>query len=669
MNQRNIYISNTPLEDALSRWRAALELRGCLAPLAPREIAVDDSLGRVTAEAVFAPRSSPFYNAAAMDGIAVSFARTAGASEAAPVRLREGDEYVYVNTGRPIPDGFDAVIMIEDVHQAEPGIVEIIEPVTPWKNIRPIGEDIVATELILPEGHLIRPIDIGAMLATGLTRVSVRRIPGALVIPTGDELVQPGKPVSPGNIVEFNGRVLAGYLSEWGVDAARSEIARDDPALLEAAISRAVPEFDIVITNAGASAGTKDNTASVIAGLGEVVVHGVNIKPGKPVVLGIVGGKPVIGLPGYPVSAVLAMRLFVRELAFAMRGLPPPKPEMAVALLARPVSSKMGVNEFIRVKLGRVGESLMATPSGRGAGAVMSLVQADGILVVPAGSEGIGSGESVRIELLRGIDEIENTIVAIGSHDNALDALANFLHKWRDVPRGLPSGVVPRGLPERRENVPRGLPSGVRLSSAHVGSMGGIMAIKRGEAHIAGTHLLDEESGEYNIAFIKRFLPDMPLLLVNLVYRTQGLLVPKGNPKGIRGFEDLARAGVSFINRQRGAGTRLLTDMYLKKLGIAPERVSGYDREEYTHMTVASAVASGSADCGLAILAAARALDLDFVPVAGERYDLIIPKAFAADPKILALLSVIRENREFRETVERMGGYDMRDCGRVMYEQ
>lgn len=639
---RNLYISNTPLEDALSRWRAALELHGCLAPLAPQEIAVDDSLGRVTAEAVFAPRSSPFYNAAAMDGIAVSFARTAGASEAAPVRLREGDEYVYVNTGRTIPDGFDAVIMIEDVHQAEPGIVEIIEPVTPWKNIRPIGEDIVATELILPEGHLIRPIDIGAMLATGLTRVSARRLPKALVIPTGDELVQPGEPVSPGNIVEFNGRVLAGYLREWGVDAARSEIVRDDPELLGAAISRAVSEFDIVITNAGASAGTKDNTASVIAGLGEVIVHGVNIKPGKPVVLGIVGGKPVIGLPGYPVSAVLAMRLFVRALAFAMRGLPPPKPEMAPAMLARPVSSKMGVNEFIRVKLGRVGENLMATPSGRGAGAVMSLVQADGILVVPAGSEGIGAGESVRIELLRGIDEIENTIVAIGSHDNALDALANFLHKMRPP---------------------------FRLSSAHVGSMGGILAIKRGEAHMAGTHLLDEETGEYNIAFIKRFLPDMPLLLVNLVYRTQGLLVPKGNPKGIRGFEDLARADVGFINRQRGAGTRLLTDMYLKKLGIAPENVRGYDREEYTHMTVASAVASGSADCGLAILAAARALDLDFIPVAGERYDLIIPKAFADDSKILALLSVIRANGEFRETVERMGGYDMRDCGRVMYEQ
>ncbi|MBI5142403.1 MAG: molybdopterin biosynthesis protein [Nitrospirae bacterium] len=649
---RNIYISNTPLEDALKLWSAALEARGCLAPLPPEAIPVDDSLGRVTAEAVFAPRSSPFYNAAAMDGIAVSFASAAGASEAAPVRLREGDEYVCVNTGRPIPDGFDAVIMIEDVHRAGPGVVEIIEPVTPWKHIRPIGEDIVATELILPEGHLIRPIDVGAMLATGLTRVSVRRIPKALVIPTGDELVQPGEPVSPGNIVEFNGRVLAGYLREWGVEAARSEIVRDDTQLLEAAISRAVSGFDIVITNAGASAGTKDNTASVIAALGEVIVHGVNIKPGKPVVLGIVGGRPVIGLPGYPVSAVLTMRLFARGLAYAMRGLPEPRQETASAMLARPVSSKMGVNEFIRVKLGCVGENLMATPSGRGAGAVMSLVQADGILVVPAGSEGIGAGEKVTVELLRGIDEIENTIVAIGSHDNALDALANFLHVWRDVPRGLPRGG-----------------STTRLSSAHVGSMGGILAIKRGEAHMAGTHLLDEETGEYNIAFIKRFLPDTPLLLVNLVYRTQGLLVPKGNPKGIRGFEDLARPDVTFINRQRGAGTRLLTDMYLKKLGIAPESVRGYDREEYTHMTVASAVASGSADCGLAILAAARALGLDFIPVAGERYDLIIPKAYADDAKIRALLSVIRENREFRETVERMGGYDMRDCGRVMYEQ
>jgi putative molybdopterin biosynthesis protein len=284
----------------------------------------------------------------------------------------------------------------------------------------------------------------------------------------------------------------------------------------------------------------------------------------------------------------------------------------------------------------------MASPASRGAGAVMSLVQADGILTVPANSEGIGAGEKINIELLRDEHEIENTLVFIGSHDNILDVLANLLHRLRPI---------------------------CRLSSAHVGSMGGIMAIKRGEAHLAGTHLLDEKTGEYNISFIKKFLPSVPLQLLNLTYREQGLLVPKGNPHSIKDFADLARKEIRFINRQRGAGTRLLTDMHLNRLGITPDKLNGYDREEYTHMNVASAIASNNADTGLAIRAAAVALDLDFIPVAEERYDLILPKAFLDDPKVLALLQTIKENNEFRLTVESLGGYDLRDCGRIMYEQ
>jgi putative molybdopterin biosynthesis protein len=199
--------------------------------------------------------------------------------------------------------------------------------------------------------------------------------------------------------------------------------------------------------------------------------------------------------------------------------------------------------------------------------------------------------------------------------------------------------------------------------------MGGIMAIKRGEAHLAGTHLLDEETGEYNISFIKKYLDGIPLQLINLAYRDQGLLVPKGNPKGIAGFEDLTRPEIRFINRQRGAGTRLLTDMHLNRLAINTDRVVGYDKEEYTHMNVASAIASNNADTGLAIRAAAVALDLDFIPVAEERYDIILPQAFLDDPRVLALLQTIREDKEFRQTVEGLGGYDLRDCGRIMYEQ
>jgi putative molybdopterin biosynthesis protein len=639
---RNIYIDNMNLDEALELWEHRLSAAGCLTPMDPEIIAVDRALGRITAEPVFARLSSPFYNAAAMDGIGVCFQDTIGASEATPVRLSLHQQFEWVNTGNVLPDKFDAVIMVEDVQPIDDNTIEIIAPVTPWKHVRTIGEDIVTTELILPDGHRIRPIDLGALLATGLTEIKVQKMPAVLVIPTGSELVQPGEPLQPGNIIEFNSRVLAGYLFEWGLQAERSPIVTDKPAALKKAIIDAVDRYDLVIVNAGASAGSRDHTAGVIEELGDIVLHGVNIKPGKPVILGIVKGKPVIGLPGYTISAVITLNLFVRNLADTLLGMQSPPAKTLKATLARPLSSKLGVEEFIRVKLGQVGDTMMATPAGRGAGAVMSLVQADGFLRVPAHSEGIGPGEKVKIELLRDEHEIQNTLVFIGSHDNILDVLANLLHRQRPI---------------------------CRLSSAHVGSMGGIMAIKRSEAHLAGTHLLDEETGEYNIPYIKKFLPDVPLQLINLTYREQGLLVPRGNPLDIKGFQDLARREVRFINRQRGAGTRLLTDMHLGRLGINPEQVNGYEREEYTHMNVASAIASNNVDTGLAIRAAAVALDLDFIPVAQERYDIILPKAFLHDPKVIALLQTIRENEEFRRTVAGLGGYDLRDCGMVIYEQ
>ncbi len=638
--KRDIYVGNMSLEEAQAKWQKALRAHGVFDEQ-NAELSVDDALGRVTAEAVFAKRSSPFYNASAMDGIAVQFQDTIGASETSPVRLRP-DQFTPVNTGNAIPGACDAVIMIEDVHMHDNGEVEIIKAVTPWKHVRTIGEDIVVTELIIPEGHRIRPIDQGAMLGANVTKVKVRKKPAVIVIPTGSELVQPDQPVNPGNIIEFNSRILAGYAKEWGADAHRSEIVIDEPAILKETIASAVEQYDLVITNAGASVGTKDFTVDVLRDLGEVIVHGVNIKPGKPIILAIVNGKPVIGLPGYPVSAVLTMRLFVKNLLYALQGLEPPKQPKTVAVLSRPISSKPGVEEFVRVKVGMVGDKKMVTPISRGAGVVMSLVRADGILTIPAGSEGVGAGEHVEVDLLRKPEDILNTLVFIGSHDNILDVLANIFHTAKPP---------------------------TFLSSSHVGSLGGIMAIKRGDAHVAGTHLLDDETGEYNIPFIKKYLADVPLQLVNLVYREQGLLVPKGNPKNICGIADLARNDITFINRQRGAGTRILTDLQLKKLQISPESVQGYDREEYTHMNIASAVASGLVDTGMAIRAAAQALSLDFVPVTKERYDLIVPKHLENTPQVKHLFKVINHDEEFRRIVEGLGGYDLQDCGKIFYEQ
>ncbi len=664
---RDIYLESTPLDEALRKWLEKLEFEGVSKPLPGETVRVIDSLGRVTAEAVIAKISSPFYHSSAMDGYAIKFPETFGASERTPKRLSIGAQALPVDTGDPIPDGFNAVIMIEDVQirksqqspvdsqesedrqdaaqttnrTQEAEYIEIIAPATPWQHVRVIGEDIVATELIVPENHVIRPVDIGALLAGGHTEVQVRIRPRVVIVPTGTEIVEPGSHLKRGDIIEYNSRILSGLVTEWGGDPVRFGIVPDNLEELKKSILHAVDAGDIVVINAGSSAGSEDYTAAAIRDLGEVILHGVGIKPGKPVILGWVRGKPVLGIPGYPVSAYITFTLFVRPLIYQLQGLEFKEPDTLKAMISRQVASTPGQEEFVRIKVGKVGDRYIATPISRGAGVLMSLVRADGFIRIPAMSEGIGSGTEVQVELLRSKNDIENTIVCIGSHDNALDLLANILKK----------------------RYPK-----FSLSSAHVGSMGGLIALKRGEAHIAGTHLLDEETGEYNVAFIQRLLPDRKIMLMNLVYREQGLLVPKGNPKNIRGFMDLTRNDVIFVNRQAGAGTRLLTDKCLRELGINPNGVKGYEREEYTHMGVASAVLTGVADTGLAILASARALNLDFIPVAKERYDLAMPQEYLDSEMIRCLLAIIREDREFKEIVMELGGYDISDMGTVIYK-
>jgi len=633
------YLSNEPLADAIKKYDDALTAAGIGGPLAGERIPVGDALGRITSEAVIAKISSPFYHSAAMDGYAVRFIDTFGASETKPKRLRVPDEAIAIDTGDPMPEGFDAVIMIEDVETVSESEIEILKSATPWQHVRLVGEDIVATELIISENHLVRPVDMAAMIASGHTTVIVRRRPVVSIIPTGTELVEPGSELKRGDIIDFNSTMLAAMALEYGAHAVQKNIVKDNVILLRQTLLDAIADSDVVVINAGSSAGREDFTANVIAELGEVIVHGISIKPGKPVILGIVKGKPVVGIPGYPVSAALTFTLFVKPLVYAFLGLKAPGPDTITAKLSRQVASSLGHEEFIRVKLGSVSGNLIATPVTRGAGALMSLVRADGVIRVPAESEGIAAGHSVTVELLRAVREIENTLVCIGSHDNALDVLGNYLRKKH---------------PE------------YSLSSAHVGSMGGLLALKRGEAHLAGTHLLDEDTGEYNTSYIRKILPDAKIVLVNLVYRTQGFIVPKGNPKNIRGFDDLKRKDVVFVNRQAGAGTRLLTDLHLKKLWIDPGEVNGYYHEEFTHMAVAAAVLSGAADTGLAVLSAAQALDLDFVPVAQERYDLAIVQDFYDTPMMQALLGIIRDDKEFRERIVSMGGYGISEMGKVI---
>jgi putative molybdopterin biosynthesis protein len=637
---RRYYLSDIPLDEAVQRFNDALERAGPTPTASAETVPLDSALGRVTAEPVWAKISSPHYDSAAMDGVAVRARDTVGATETSPLRLKLGDQAVWVDTGDPIPAGFDAVIMVEVVHEVDESTIEIQSPVPPYHHVRPLGEDIVATELVLPESHRLRPVDLGACAAAGLTELPVRRRPRVAVIPTGTELVPVGSALKPGDIIEFNTLVLAGMVEEWGGEPTRLRSVPDNYDQLKATIEEAVADHDIVVVNAGSSAGSEDYTARLVEELGELLVHGVAIRPGHPVVLGVADGKPLLGIPGYPVSATLTCELFVKPLIEKQLGVTVPGRDKAEATITRKVLSPMGEDEFLRVRLGRVGEKLVATPIQRGAGVIMSMVRADGLVLIPRFSEGVDAGGQVTVELLRPAEEVEATIVAIGSHDLTLDLLASMIH--RRAPR-------------------------TTLSSSNVGSLGGLMALNRGDAHMAGSHLLDEETGEYNLPFVERYAKGRKIVVMNLVKREQGLMVPKGNPKGISSLEDLARDDVTFVNRQRGSGTRILLDYKLKELGISPEKITGYTREDYTHLAIAASVAGGRADAGLGILSAARAIGVDFLPLLSEQYDLVIPTEFYTGDLLMPLLELVRSD-EFKSAVDTLGGYDTTMMGHVVAE-
>ncbi|MXY44312.1 MAG: molybdopterin biosynthesis protein [Dehalococcoidia bacterium] len=637
---RDYYLSDIPLDEAIRKFDRALAAAGTLRHTESERIPLDRANGRVTAEPVWAERSSPHYDASAMDGVAVRAADTVGASETSPLKLTVGEQAVWVDTGDPMPRDADAVIMVEDVQETDSETIEIYAPVSPYQHVRALGEDIAAAELVLPQSHRLRPHDLAACAASGLTEVSVRVPPNVAIIPTGSELTPIGQSPKPGEIIEFNSLMLAAMVEEWGGTAARHAPVSDDFDLLVRAVSEAVSESDIVIVNAGSSAGAEDYTSKVVSHLGELVVHGVAIKPGHPLVLGVADSKPVLGIPGYPVSAAVTCEKFLRPLIERMLGTPGQPRERTQAVISRKVHSSLGEDEFLRVRLGRVGERTIAAPIQRGAGVVMSLVRADGIVTIPRFSEGVDAGEQVEVELLRPIESLDSTVVAIGSHDVTLDLIASELRR-----------VDPK----------------MTLASSNVGSLGGLLALRRGEAHIAGTHLLDEETGEYNVSFVRRYVSNEDIVLVTLVHRVQGLIVPHGNPKSIESLDDLTRRGVRFVNRQRGSGTRVLLDYLLREHGIKPRDISGYGREEFTHLAVAAAVAGDVVDVGMGVLSAARALGIDFVPLSTERYDLAIPKQYYESPLLEPVLSLIRSD-DFKRKVDALGGYDTTTTGDVAAE-
>ena len=647
---RNTYLTMKAPDEARELWFSRIaEL--CPASLGEENVPLQQALRRVLSSPVEALRSSPAFHGAAMDGVAVKAETTFTASARRPLRLEVGREAFWINTGHPLPAGTNAVIKVEDLNIEDDGRFVVTEKAAfPWQHVRKLGEDMVATEIILAPGIEIGAYELGALAAAGVLRPTVFRRPKVAVIPSGSEIVALDKAeeedLRSGRVLpEFNSLVFTALIEDAGGTAETRPIVPDDPDAIRAAILAAAEDgADLIMMNAGSSAGSHDYTAGVIRSLGELLVHGIAVMPGKPTALGVIrAGErmvPVIGTPGYPVSAIVAVEEFVLPLLAQWQARSLKNKDVMDVVPCNALPSRPGMEERIRVRLGMVGDTCYAVSLPRGAGTVTSLSRADAVIRVPRDCEGLDAGKPVKAELIRTREQIEGALLVIGSHDNTLDVIDSML----------------------RRTHPR-----FRLTSAHVGSLGGLLALSRGQCHLAGCHLLDEGTGEYNKQAMRDHLKGVPSLLVHLADREQGFLVLPGNPKGITSFEDLLRENVSFINRQRGSGTRVLLDYELKKRGILPAKVRGYRDEEYTHMNVAAAVLSGRADCTLGVRAAAVALGLDFIPVGVEQYDLVVAKTWADDERMQALLEVIR-SPEFRETVTAMGGYDASRSGDVLWE-
>lgn len=628
------YLSTTQLHEAQKEYLAFLEERGL--SFRTEEIPAADALGRMSACAAYANLSSPHYTACAMDGIALAAKSTFGATETTPVLLRE-EAFIRVDTGDPLPEGCDAVVMIEDCVESEDGIT-LRAAAAPWQHVRQIGEDLSAGDMILPSFIEIEPATIGALLAGGVRTIEVIAKPRVGIIPTGDEIVSVSQKPRAGEVPEYNSAVFCAMLQRWGAVGVVYPIVPDDPAQIQAALRQAAAACDLVLLCAGTSAGRDDGTTAAIRALGEVCIHGIAIRPGKPAVLGAVVGKPVVGVPGYPVSGIIVLEELVKPVIDRLLKRERDMAETICVKMGRRHVSSLKYREFVRASLGFDAEgSLIAMPIQAGAGVITSLTRADCILDVPQNSEGYEAGERAHVRLLKPIERIARTVRVLGSHDPLIDEAADALRQT-DIR--------------------------AYVSSAHVGSMGAILALSRGEGQLGGVHLLDATDGSYNVSYVEKFIPDGGVALIECVRRAQGLIVAKGNPLGICAVADLAKEGIRYINRQKGAGTRVLLDYLLHQASVSPRSIGGYEREELTHTAVAAQIAAGSADCGLGILVAARMYDLDFIPVCEETYDLLVSLAAMESPQVRAFLRVLASD-EFLRRLDALGGYSYDQPGRV----
>jgi putative molybdopterin biosynthesis protein len=630
--KRSIYLNSVDIEEAKRIFSDAIKDR-----LRQRNTEIIDSeqaFGRVIAQPIYARRSIPFYPSAAMDGIAIDAKKTKGANEHKPLLLNKID-YVEVDTGDPIFDPYDTVIMAEDCIHSDEGL-SIIKPHVPWENVRPIGEDVTEGELLFAMEHVLRPMDISVLMAANHLTIEVYKQVSIAIIPTGTEIKSAYETVEIGDIVESNSYLFTGLSMEAHAIPTTYPIVKDDFDEIKQAVEDAVKKHDVVIVNAGSSAGRDDYTVHVISALGKVFIHGLSIKPGKPAILGMIGDVPVIGVPGFPVSAHIVFEEFVTPLLLKLNHYPTIHPERVQAFSTRRIVSSLKSKEYIRVKIGYVNERYVATPLARGAGMMMSVVKSDGYALIEKNREGVDFNELMDVQLNKPLSQIKNTLLAVGSHDLIMDVISNQFE---------------------RNSQP------YHLSSVHVGSYAGLLALSKRESALAMTHLL-ESDGSYNTDSIKKLFINEKMALIKGVKRIQGLIVERGNPKNIRSIEDLTH--IRFVNRQRGAGTRVLLDHWLKQKNINAEEIVGYDKELTTHLAVAAAVANKVADCGLGIQSAATVMGCDFIPLGLEDYDFVCYRDFLEDSKMKLFLTCIRSD-EFKDVCKSLGGYDTSESGEVHF--
>lgn len=625
MINNKVFIGNLPLEEAIAAFTQNIHKAAHT-----MDIAVSEALGFVTSAPVFAARSSPGEPLSAMDGIVLRAADTHGANERNPLRLKIHKQFEFINTGGLIPKDMDAVVMIENVRPIDDETIEIIEAAYPWQHIRQVGEDIIVGDMLLPSKHTIRAFDLGALIQGGVTQVAVYRPIKVGILPTGSEIVQSLEALTSGKILDSNSKVIEAMVRELGGAPKVYPVCPDDFDALVCAFEIGVEENDLFLSIAGSSAGQRDLTAKVVAKLGKIIVHGIALKPGKPTILGEIRGKGLIGLPGYPVSCALAFKAFVEPILCGFRQTPYEK-DTLTATLTQKLLSSLKHEERIRVSVGEVFGRWVATPLNREAGSTTSLVKADGILTIPRLLEGLEAGSLQPIQMLKPLGSLKSRVVVIGSHDPLLDHISDQ----------------------------------ISMVATHVGSFGGIFSLKRKECHLAPIHLLDEASGAYNTHVVDQFFKGERMVLIKGFRRLQGLYVKDGNPKNIQGISDLTRVDVSFVNRQKGAGTRQLLDFELKKRDISPEDIWGYDRTMTTHTAVAISVATDTADVGMGVYSAAKAIGLTFIPMGYESYDFLTYAEYMADERLLSFVQTL-QSQWFLERATAIGGYQCEESGKVV---